>query len=78
MLSIERLHPGDLGKLAKYRIISIGDRDHGVIAVVDGLKPAACVLRFLKGAHLQPQEYQLAMQTMAEIDARERMDENAG
>ena len=74
MLSIRKTREGGPG----YEVIEIGDRNREMIAVVDGLKPAACVLRFLKGAHLQPQEYQLAVNTMAEIDARERMDENAG
>lgn len=72
MLSIERISPGDIGRKSKYRIISVGDRDHAIIAVIEGLKPAACVLRFLKGSHLQPQEYTLALSVMSEIDAAER------
>ena len=71
MLSIRRIRE-------EYEVMEIGDRDRTMIAVIDGLKAAACVLRFLKGSHLQPSEYQLAINVMAEIDARERMNENAG
>ena len=76
MLSIERLHPGDIGRRAKYTIVSTGERDHAVVAIIDGLRPTACVLRFLKGSHLQPLDYQLAIKTMAEIDEGENV--NAG
>lgn len=74
MLSIRRLKEGD----HKYEVMEIGDRGHTMIAVIDGLKAAACVLRFLKGSHLQPKEYQLAIDVMAEFDDKERTDGNAG
>lgn len=74
MLSIRRVKEGD----HKYEVMEIGDRNHTMIAVIDGLKAAACVLRFLKGSHLQPKEYQLAIDVMAEIDAREGGAEGAG
>ncbi len=74
MLSIRRIKEGD----HKYEVMEIGDRGHTMIAVIDGLKAAACVLRFLKGSHLQPKEYQLAIDVMAEIDAREGGAESAG
>lgn len=72
MLSMERVRE------SRYRIVEIGGCSHATIAVVEGLKAAGCMLRFLKGAHLQPQEYQLVIDTMEEIDTRERMDGNAG
>lgn len=74
MLSIRKMREGGPG----YEVIDIGDRNRITIAAVEGLKPAACILRFLKGAHLQPQEYQLAVNTMAEIDTREGGAESAG
>lgn len=60
---------------SRYKLIEIGDHDHVSIAVIDGLKPAACVLRFLKGSLLQPLEYQLAIKTMEEIDKTEGKNE---
>lgn len=74
MLSIRRIRKGD----SRYEVIDIRDSNHTKIAVIDGLKAAACVLRFLKGSHLQPMEYQLAINVMEEIDSRERMDDDAG
>ena len=69
MLSIKKASGG------KYQLIEIGDHDHVMIAVIEGLKPAACVLRFLKGSLLQPLEYQLAIKTMEEIDKAEGKNE---
>ena len=63
---------------ARYEVIDIGGHSHSMIAVIDGLKPAACVLRFLKGSHLQPEEYQLAVNTMEEIDDMEGGGNDAG
>ena len=74
MLSIRRIRKGE----SRYEVIDIRDSNHTKIAIIDGLKAAACVLRFLKGSHLQPNEYQLAIDVMAEIDAREGGAESAG
>lgn len=74
MLSIKRVKEGD----PNFEVMETGDRNHTKIAVIYGLKAAACVLRFLKGSHLQPNEYQLAIDVMAEIDAREGGVEGAG
>lgn len=70
MLSIERLKAGDNRRYGRYRVIN-ADRDCTTVAVVDGLEKAACLLRFLRGAHLQPAEYEYAITTMREIDAED-------
>ena len=70
MLSIERLNPGEKKRYGRYRVIN-ADRDSTTVAVVDGLEKAACLLRFLKGSLLQPEEYRLALETMKEIDAED-------
>lgn len=70
MLTIERYKAFndklDLKK-ALYAIINDGS---STLAVIEGLRAAACVLRFLKGAHLRQDEYQLALDTMSAIDAK--------
>ena len=73
MLGIERVRKH--GK-TKYLVIDIGS-ERRVIAEMDGLKEAGCMLRFLKGAHLQPPEYQLVIATMTQIDAKEGSVEDA-
>lgn len=74
MLSIRKLR----GEESKYEMLDFEDHNRARIAVIDGLKPAACIMRFIKGAHLQPDDYQLAVNTMAEIDARKGENGNAG
>lgn len=74
MLTFRKMREGG----PRYEVIDFGERDQAMIAVIEGLRPAACVLRFLRGSHLQPADYALAVNTMAEIDAREGDRSNAG
>lgn len=68
MLSLEKISAGAYGRKTRYQIVDIG-RGRVTIATVDGLEKAGCLLRFLKGALLQPQEYKLAVETMRQVDA---------
>lgn len=78
MLSIERVPSKNIVQISKFRIVEVDERDNRAIATVEGLTPAACLLRFLKGSHLAPREYQLAVNTMAEIDTRKEVAKNEG
>ena len=77
MLSMEYIPSRNIKK-PRYRIYDSIDHGSSTIAIVDGLLPAACVLRFLKGSRLEIQEYKIALATMAEIDARGGGENNEG
>lgn len=77
MLSMECI-PSKKMKKPRYRIYDSVDRGSSTLAIVEGLLPAACVLRFLKGSRLEIPEYRIALDTMAEIDARGGGENNAG
>ena len=70
MIQIERVDVG------KYEIVSIGKEKH-TIAAVDTLEKATCVLRFMSGASIKGLEYQLAIDTIREIDAEEQRTEGS-
>lgn len=65
-------------KKPRYKIYDSVDRGSSTLAIVEGLLPAACVLRFLEGARLEIPEYKIALATMAEIDARGGGENNEG
>lgn len=69
-MQIERISTG------KYRIANNG-KEKNIIATVDSLEKASCVLRFVHGANIRGEEYDLAVRTIREIDAKERSKENA-
>ena len=71
MMSIERDTSSGMGKRSRYMLVESSDRGLSTIAVIEGLRPAACVLRFLRGSHLETADYRLAIKTMAEIDSKE-------
>lgn len=70
MIQIERITVGAHGKRSKYQIVSVG-KDRNIIATIDSLEKAACVLRFIHGANIKGAEYILAVETMREIDREE-------
>lgn len=70
MIQIERIRAGAHGKKSKYQIVSVG-KDRNIIATIDSLEKAACVLRFIHGSNIKGAEYILAVETMREIDRDE-------
>jgi len=68
MLSLEKI-TGSRGKPDRYFVVEVG-RERELIAAVDGLERAGCLLRFLKGSRLEPREYQIAVETMRKIDEK--------
>lgn len=77
MLSIERITGNGQGEKPRYRLIDIG-KSRATIAVVDGLERAGCLLRFLKGSLLKPEEYALAVEAMREIDRANATEKGGG
>ena len=75
MLSMECLPSKNMEK-PRYKIYDSVNRGSSTIAIIEGLLPAACVLRFLKGSRMEIPEYKIALDTMAEIDAREGGENN--
>lgn len=67
MIQIERIP----GKQLRYRIIGFG-KAHNTIGIVDSLEKAACVSRFVHGANIKGAEYELAVETLREIDRENR------
>lgn len=70
MLTIERFKSFSDKQDLKKSLYVLTNDGNGTLAVIEGLRAAACVLRFLKGAHLRQDEYQLALDTMSAIDAK--------
>ena len=67
-MQIERIQKAESKN--RYRIIGSG-RNAGVVAEVDTIEKAGCLMRFLHGSNLRMDEYDLAVKTLREIDARE-------
>ena len=76
MLSIEKINVGAYGKRTKYQVVDIS-HEKTIIATLDSLEKAGCLLRFLKGSMLHPEEYKLAVKVMQEIDAEKEGDQDA-
>ena len=65
MIQIERVGAGE------YKIIGLG-KDKNFIAEVNTLEKASCVLRFINGSSIKGDQYTLAVDTIREIDAKEK------
>ena len=67
MLQIERAK--STGRKREYEIVTLGSgKKRDVIATVNSLEKAACVLRFIHGSTIKGEEYRLAVDTLREID----------
>lgn len=75
MVEIEKVSAGAHGNKAKYRIVTATKSGKSVVATLDSLEKAGCVLRFIHGANIKGDEYMLAVQTMREIDAAGGLDD---
>lgn len=68
MLQIERISAGANGKNTKYQIAAQTHTGRNVVATLDTIEKAACVLRFICGARLKDEEYDLAVRTLRELE----------
>ena len=73
MIQIERVRAG------KYKIIGLGkdSKERNILAEVDSLEKASCVLRFVNGSSIKGDQYTLAVNAIREIDANEMMTEGS-
>ena len=72
MIQIEKIMTGAYGKKTKYEIVTQTDTGSNIVATLDTIEKAACVLRFINGANIKDEEYELAVKTLREIDAKEK------
>ncbi len=77
MIQIERISAGAHGKKSKYQIVARTDAGRSIVATLDTIEKAACVLRFIHGANVKGEEYELAVRTLREIDAKENGTEGS-
>lgn len=73
MMTVERIYKGK--KTLGYQITEFFNKEPNVVATVDTLEKAGCILRFLKGANVQMKEYALAVKTLREIDKENKTEE---
>lgn len=78
MIQIEKISVGAHGKKTKYRVVTTTKNGQSIIATLDSLEKAGCVLRFIHGANIKGDEYTLAVQTLREIDETGGSDEETG
>lgn len=81
MLSIEKIAAGAHGKKTRYQITTRTDmgsiKVKNIIATFDSIKEAACVLRFVNGAYIRNEEYDLVLRILGEIDEKESGDDES-